>query len=263
MQTTANGIDTHYTLIGPESAPVVMLSHSLATDLAMWRPQLEALSNHYLLLCYDTRGHGATAVPEGPYTLEQLADDAVGLLNALGIEKAHWVGISMGGMIGQALALNHADRLISLTLCDTTSQIPAAANPVWIERIETARAQGMEPLVAPTIERWFSPDYIDRRPDVIDGVRAMIRATPAAGFVGCAQAIMKLDYARRLAEIKLPTLIIVGEEDPGTPVADSELIHENISGSELIILPDARHLTNIEKADDFNRSVSAFLDRME
>jgi 3-oxoadipate enol-lactonase len=262
MQINANGIDTHYTLTGPDSGPVLMFSHSLATHLGMWEPQLDALSDRYRLLRYDTRGHGGTAAPEGPYTLEQLADDAVGLIDAIGIDEIHWVGISMGGMIGQALALNHPDRLTSLTLCDTTSQIPAEASPVWIERIETARAQGMEPLVGPTIERWFSPGYIDRRPDVVDGIRAMIRATPAAGFIGCAQAIMQLDYTRRLAEITLPTLIIVGEEDPGTPVADSELIHGEIGGSELIILPEARHLTSIERADDFNRALSAFLGRV-
>jgi 3-oxoadipate enol-lactonase len=239
---------------------VILFNHSLATHLGMWNPQITPFSKDYRVLCYDTRGHGDTDAPRGPYTLASLARDAANLLDVLGIDKVHWVGISMGGMIGQAFALAYPDRLMSLALCDTTSEIPAEAHSVWNERIETARTQGMESLVEPTIDRWFSPGFVQRQPQTVETIRDMIRATPVEGFIGCSQAIMQLDFTGRLAEIRAPTLILVGEDDPGTPVAASELIHANMKGSELVVLPGARHLTNIEKTEDFNHALRDFLE---
>ena len=259
MKARTDTIQCHYTLAGPDSAPVILFSHSLATHSGMWKPQVTPFSRDYRVLCYDTRGHGETDVPRGPYTLASLARDAANLLDVLGIDKVHWVGISMGGMIGQAFALAYPERLMSLALCDTTSEIPAEARPVWNERIETATTQGMEPLVEPTIDRWFSPEFVQRQPQTVATIRDMIRATPVEGFIGCSQAIMELDFTERLAEIRAPTLILVGENDPGTPVAASELIHAKVKGSELIVVPGARHLTNIEKAEDYNRALGDFL----
>jgi 3-oxoadipate enol-lactonase len=261
MRITANGIQVHYTLNGPASAPVVMLSHSLATTLAMWEPQAAALAARYRVLRYDTRGHGGTDAPSGAYTLELLAEDARALLQVLDIRRVHFVGLSMGGMIGQMLGLTHPELLRSLVLCDTSSRVPAEARSMWDERIRMAETQGMEPLVQSTIARWFTPTYVEKHPEVVEPVRAMIRRTPPQGFAGCGQAIKMLDLTDQLPRIGAPTLVIVGEDDPGTPVAASRTIHERIRGSELVILKSAAHLSNVEQPEAFARALLGFLDR--
>jgi 3-oxoadipate enol-lactonase len=262
MKITANGITMHYEMEGPESAPVVTLSHSLATDLSMWDLQVAVLKSGYRVLRYDTRGHGGTDAPEGPYTLEQLAEDARALLQTLGISKTHFMGISMGGMIGQILALKHPGMLRSLVLCDTSSRIPEEALPIWEERIGLAQEQGMEALVEPTMERWFTASFRRKSLPALHKIRGMIRTTPLKGYVGCSRAIMRLNLTERLSEITLPTFIVVGEEDPGTPVAASQAIHKKIKGSELVILKSAAHLSNIEQQDAFNTAVMDFLRRL-
>ncbi len=258
MQINANGINIHYTLEGPPDAPVILFSHSLATDAGMWAAQA-SFAGDYRLLNYDTRGHGNSGAPGGDYSLQSLADDAAALLTALDIDRVHWVGISMGGMIGQAFALAYPRRLLSLSLCDTMSELPAGAAPAWEERIRTAVEQGMEALVAPTIERWFSPAFTASAHDQVDRIRAMIRATPVVGYLGCSRAIMALDLTERLSAITAATLIVVGEDDPSTPPAASELIHGRINGSQLQVVPGARHLCNIEKAGEFNAVLQTFL----
>jgi 3-oxoadipate enol-lactonase len=261
MKITANGISINYTLEGPASAPVVTLSHSLATNLSMWDPQIPALTPRYRVLRYDTRGHGGTDAPRGAYSLDQLAEDARALLQALGFARTHLIGLSMGGFIGQILALTYPQMLQSLVLCDTTSRVPPDAKPMWDERIRAAQAHGMELHVEPTIGRWFTAPFRERRPDVVDRVRAMIRATKPAGYIGCCHAIAALDLTDRLQAIAVPTLVIVGEEDPGTPVTASRTIHERIKGSELVILKSASHLSNMEQPEAFNRAVTTFLAR--
>ena len=262
MKITANGISMNYVLDGPAGAPVVTLSHSLATDLSMWEPQLKPLQARFRVLAYDTRGHGGTDAPAGAYSLGQLADDARGLLEALGIARAHWVGLSMGGMIGQTLALSRPDTLQSLSLCDTSSRIPAEAKPLWNERITTAETKGMDPHVEPTIARWLTPKFVESRPDVVNLVRDMIRRTNARGYAGCCHAIRELDLTDRLSAITLPTLIIVGAQDVGTPVAASKAIQERIKGSELVILDPASHLSNIEQPEAFTAALQKFLSRV-
>lgn len=262
MKISANGITMHYEMEGPKSAPVVTLSHSLATDLSMWDSQAAVLKSAYRVLRYDTRGHGGTDAPEGPYTLEQLAEDVRALLQALRIPKTHFMGISMGGMIGQALALKNPGMLQSLILCDTSSRIPEEALPIWEERIGLAQNQGMEALAASTMERWFTAPFRGKPLPELEKVRRMINTTPVKGYVGCSRAIMRLNLTERLREITLPAFIIVGEEDPGTPVAASRAIHEQIKGSELVILKSAAHLSNIEQQDTFNTAVTGFLKRL-
>jgi len=262
MKISANGISMNYTFDGPADAPVVTMSHSLATDRGMWDPTVPALTSRFRVLRYETRGHGETEAPRGAYTLEQLADDARALLHALGIQRTHWVGLSMGGMIGQVLALKAPDVLLSLSLCDTSSRIPADAKPQWEDRIRTAEAKGMEPLVEPTLARWFTAPFRERRKDVVDRVATMIRTTPVAGYVGCCHAISALNLTDRLSAIKLPTIVIVGEDDPGTPVAASRLIAENIKGARLEIISSAAHLSNIEQPEAFNRALSSFLEKV-
>jgi 3-oxoadipate enol-lactonase len=213
------------------------------------------------VLRFDTRGHGNSDAPAGAYTLEQLSADAVGLLEALNIETVHFVGLSMGGMIGQCLALDYSERLMSLALCDTAAIMPEETQPIWQQRIDAAGESGMAGQVNETLERWFRPEYLQLNPPEVEMIRQQILATPPAGYIGCCEAIRRLQYLERLEQIKLPTLIMVGEEDPGTPVAASEAMHARISGSKLVILPEARHLSNIEQAEAFNTALMEFLTR--
>jgi 3-oxoadipate enol-lactonase len=259
MKITANGISVEYALEGPATAQVITLSHSLATDLSMWDGQARSLAGRYRVLRYDARGHGGTDAPAGGYSLDQLADDARALLDALGIRRTHFIGLSMGGMIGQTLALKAPQYLSSLILCDTSSRIPADAKPLWDERIATAESKGMEPLVEPTIGRWFTAPFRERRPDVVEPVRAMIRSTNPLGYSGCCHAISALNLTDRLSAITLPTLVVVGEEDQGTPVAASRAIHDQIKGSRLVVLKSAAHLSNVEQPEAFNAAVTEFL----
>jgi 3-oxoadipate enol-lactonase len=255
----ANGIKMNYELSGKEQAPVVVLSHSLACSMLMWTPQLERLESVFRVLRYDTRGHGGSDAPPGPYSLAQLIDDAIGLLDKLEIDRIHWVGVSMGGMIGQGMALSHSDRLESLVLADTAAIIPAEAQPVWQERIDAVHQEGMKVVAEPTLERWFTPDYLRQNLPVVDQIRQQIFATPVKGYIGCSEAIRRLNYLDQLAAIQTPTLIMVGADDPGTPVAASEAMHTRIAGSKLVVIPSAAHLANIEQAEIFNANLMTFL----
>jgi 3-oxoadipate enol-lactonase len=260
MRIVAGDIVTHYRLDGPADAPVVTLSHSLAASLEMWEPQLPALTRRFRVLRYDTRGHGGSEVPPGAYTLSMLADDVRGLLDALGIARTHFVGISMGGMIGQTIALEHPEILDRLVLADTASHMPPETGPLWEERIANVERHGMAPRVEETIGRWFTPPFIASSPDVVDRIRTLIRTTAPQGFIGCSRAIQGLHHTDRLGEIETPTLIIVGANDLGTPVALSEVMRERIPGSKLVVLESAAHLSNIEQAERFNQALTRFLE---
>jgi 3-oxoadipate enol-lactonase len=255
MKIKANGIQMNYELSGNGDAEVVMLSHSLASSLVMWQPQMDLLNRHFRVLAYDTRGHGDSEATAPPYTLAQLGEDAVALLDALGIDTVHWVGLSMGGMIGQCVALDHPNRFRSLSLCDTAAIISREADPVWQERIDLARKEGMGPLVQATLERWFTPPFLALDPPMVDVIRNHILATPVDGYIGCSEAIRRLDHLDRLSEIRVPTLIMVGEDDPGTPVEASRAMHKRIPQSKLVILPSAAHLSNIEQTEAFNHAL--------
>jgi len=255
----ANGIQMNYELSGKKESPVIVLSHSLASSLVMWNPQMDALNPHFQVLRCDMRGHGKSDVTPGSYTLELLAEDVIGLLDALDIDRVHFVGLSIGGMIGQSLALNHLHRLRSLALCDSASIIPQEAQPIWQERINKALSKGMKAQVDETMERWFTPSFFKQSSPMLEIIRKQILATPVQGYIGCAEAIRKLNYLDQLSKIKIPTLIMVGEDDPGTPVSASEAMHKRLSNSKLVILPSARHLSNIEQAEAFNATLLKFL----
>ena len=259
MKARANGIDVNYEVHGREGAPWLALSHSLACSVRMWDPQIAALKDQYRILAYDTRGHGASGAPKGAYTLELLADDLHFLLKELKIEKPHFCGLSMGGMIGQTYALKYPGSLRSLTLADTTSRYPAEAWPLWQERIATAQAKGMAPLAQPTLERWFTEPFRRANAAAVDAIRKLILATPVAGYAGCCHAIPKINLTARLREIKCPILVIVGEQDPGTPPSMAREIHENAPGSKLVVLPQAAHLSNLEQPEGFSRALRDFL----
>lgn len=259
MKSTVNGNEMSYRVDGPEGAPVVMLSHSIATNLEMWAPQMAALEGRYRVLRYDTRGHGGSAVGAAEYSFEMLAADVVALMDHLAIERCHFVGLSLGGMIGMALALAASQRLLSLALCNTMSELPEGADALWTERIAGVRAGGMAGLVEATVGRWFTAPYIARDAG-FEPVRAMIGATPAEGYMGCCRAILGLDFGARLSAIQAPTLIVAGAEDQATPVARSDDMHRYIPGSRLEVLAGAAHLSNWEQPGAFNEVLLGFLE---
>ncbi|MDP1610289.1 MAG: 3-oxoadipate enol-lactonase [Sulfuritalea sp.] len=253
-----NGISIHYTIEG--SGPWVTLSHSLTTDLSMWDELAAALAPSFTVLRYDTRGHGNSSAPEGAYSFDQLAADVVGLLDVLDVESTHFVGLSMGGMIGQHLALAAPQRLDKLVIASSTSHIPPVVGPVWDERIAMVRAQGCAAMVEGTLSRWFTPGFRAARPEVMRRIGQLIAATPPAGYIGCAAAIRGLDITARIAAIATPTLVIAGADDPGTPPAMSEVIAAAIPGARLEIIASASHLSCIEQPEIFTRLVSDFLE---
>lgn len=260
MKAASNGIDIHYRIDG--EGPWLTMSHSLACNLHMWDEQLPALTHKFKVLRFDTRGHGQSSAPSGAYTLEQLADDVKGLFDALGVDRTHWVGLSMGGMIGQAFALKYPGIFRSVVLADTTSRRPSNAEQMWAERMRIAQEQGMDALVESTLERWFTAPYRGARHDVMERIGNDIRSTPVAGFVGCCHAISKVDFLDRLKEIRIPALVMVGEHDHGTPPEMAQQIHANLPGSELQFIASAAHLSNIEQTQIFNGALTRFLERV-
>ncbi len=263
MRLTVNGIDLACQVDGPDDAPVLVLNHTLATSRAMWRAQIPHLSGRHRVISFDMRGHGESAAPDYPYNLEMLAEDVIGVLDGLGVERpAIFLGISIGGMVGQALGLRHPDRFRALILCNTASRTSPEGRAGFDQRIEAVRKDGIEGQVQPTLERWLSAEFRSRDPQTTKWVADMVRGTPVAGMVGCCEAIKALDYTDQLDRITLPTLIIAGEKDPGAPVAASEVIRDRIKGAHLEVITGCLHQTPIEAPDTFNRIVGAFLERL-
>ncbi len=256
-----NGIELACRFDGPENGHVVMMSNSLMSDHTMWDVTVPALVDRYRVLRYDTRGHGRSATTPGPYSIEMLADDAIGLLDQLSIRKVHFVGLSMGGMIGQQLGARFPERVYSLSLCDTASEMPPRS--VWEERFATALTQGMAGLVESTILRWFTPQFIARDPQSVEKVRRMISGTPLEGYLGCASAVRDMSQTTMLLHVKSPTLVLVGRQDPACTVEKSTVLHRMIDGSEMVVLEEAAHLSNIEQPHAFNSTLRAFIDRVD
>jgi 3-oxoadipate enol-lactonase len=261
-QIRANGIDIHYRIDGDRAParPWLVFGHCLACDHTMWDAQAQVFSQALNVLRYDTRGHGATSAPAGDYTIELLAEDLKALLDALKIPRCHFVGISMGGMIGQMAALRWPAQFASLTLVDTASRYAPEMRAMWDQRIAAVRTpQGMHAAVPATLERWFTAGFRQMRPDVTAKIGALIRATPVHGFVGCAQAIARLNLTARLGSITCPTLVIVGDEDRSTPLAMAEEIVRAIPDARLVRIPNAAHLSSVEQPDRFNEALRTFL----
>jgi len=264
MRLDVGGIGLYYEVhgdVGDEARPWLVFSHSLACHAGMWWPQLAEFARDYRVLAFDTRGHGRSDAPEGDYTMDMLADDAHSLMRTLGIRSAHFAGLSMGGMIGQALTLRHPQLIDSLTIADSTSRWPADAIELFAQRAATAMRSGMSALVEATLARWFTPEFHKSDADAVARVGDMILHTPVAGYVGCSAAIPRINMTQRLREITCPILIMVGDRDPGTPVAMSQAIHDNALGSELVIIEHAAHLSNVEQPAIFNRALRRFLDQ--
>lgn len=259
MRAQINGIEVEYAVDGTQG-PWLVMSHSLGCDISMWDPQIPALAPGYRVLRYDTRGHGRSASTPGGYTLDQLADDAAALMDHVGIDKAVWIGFSMGGMIGQTFALKYPRRTQALVLADTTSEHHATPQSVWDERIRVAREEGIGPLVQPAIGRWFTQTFRDSAPDAVAKVAEQIGGTSVDGWAGCCAAIASIHTTPRLNEINCPVLVIVGELDIGTPLASALDIHRGLPDSVLAVISDAAHMTCIEQPLQFNRALRQFLD---
>jgi 3-oxoadipate enol-lactonase len=244
---------------GPAEAPCVLFSHSIMTSSAMWRGQLQRLrAAGYRAIAYDARGHGRSVVSAAPYTLRQLADDVIALMDAMGIARAHFVGLSLGGMIAFDLAARCPQRLHSAVICDARADSPPAFAAPWEERIALAREQGMRPLVAPTIARWFAPSFQEGAE--AQAVQAMLRATPPQGFIGTANALQDFDLRAGLPGIKLPVTMICGENDGVLPAEMASLTGQ-IPDAVLEMIPAAGHLPNIENPAAFDAALMRHLAR--
>jgi 3-oxoadipate enol-lactonase len=259
--TKVNGVDVAYRFDGPEDGPVLLVANSLMANGSMWDGNVAALADRYRVLRYDKRGHGASGVSDGPYTIAQLADDAVGLLDALKIEKAHFMGLSIGGMIGQQLGARYPERILSLSLCNTASEMPPRS--LWEERFEIARAQGIAGLVDGTIKRWFTSAFIERAPQEIEKVRQMILGTNLNGYIACGSAVRDMAQSTMLLKIKTPTLVLSGRDDPACTVDQGTVLHRLIDHSKMVIIEQAAHLSNIEQPEVFNRTVREFIDSVD
>ncbi len=255
-------IDIAYRWDGNPAGPVVMMAHALGSSHRIWDSQIAALQDRYHLLRYDWRGHGETDAPDGPYTLAQFLDDAVGLMDVLAIEKVHWAGISTGGMIGQGLGIHFPDRIRSLTLCNTTSWSTDGYRAFVDERRKIVLEQGIEPVWEMTKRLWFSDAYVDAESAAYHAVRADYIRTPVAGYLGAMAAVADLAYRDELDRITAPVTIIAAGDDPVTPLERSEEIRDRIAGATLSVIEGQRHFSNVEVPNRFNAFLRAGLDRM-
>ena len=237
----------------------VVLAHAIGLDHRMWDALVAALRPRYRVVAFDTRGHGASPVPPRPYTLAQLADDAAALLDRLGVGKAHWVGLSMGGMIGQAFALAHPQRLGRLVLANTTSTYGPGGKANWQARIQLVEDGGLAAIRDAVEQRYFSEAFRREHAGEVAATMARFMACPAQGYLGCCDAIADLDFSKDLPRIASPTLVIAGSADVGTPVAMSEALAAGIPGARLALLDGAAHLSSAEQPAAFNRLVGDFL----
>ncbi|MBA8824508.1 3-oxoadipate enol-lactonase [Saccharopolyspora lacisalsi] len=240
----------HHELNGPEQAPVLVLSNSLGTDLSMWDEQLSVLTEHFRVLRYDQRGHGGTRATSGPYDLRGLGDEVLALLDHLGIARAHFAGVSLGGMTGMWLAQNAPERIDRLALLCTSAELGPPSN--WRQRAELVRREGTAAVAESSLSRWFTPALAGRS-DVVDKYSGMITAASDEGYAGCCEAIASMDLVDRLGEIGAGTLVVSGEQDQATPPEHGERIAAAVPGARMETLSQAAHLANVEQSETVNR----------
>lgn len=247
-----------HTTLGPEDAPVLVLANSLGTRWEMWDMQVEALSEHFRLVRYNHRGHGGSEVPPGPYSMADLGGDVISLLDELGVKKFSFCGLSIGGMVGMWVASEIPERIERLALVCTS---PKMGTPdMWNERAETARTEGVSALKDAVLERWYTDAFHERDPEAVARTGEMLSDTPGEGYAGCCEAIRDMDLTERLGRITAPTLVVSASEDPATPPDHGEAINAAIPDSEMIVIENASHLSNIEQPEAVT---SALLDHLK
>ncbi|KVE31235.1 3-oxoadipate enol-lactonase [Burkholderia sp. TSV86] len=255
---SVNGIRLHYRIdrAARADAPWLVFSNSLGADLSMWAPQVGALVQHFNLLRYDTRGHGHSEAPAGSYTLEQLTGDVLGLLDHIGAERAHFCGVSMGGLTGAALAARHSARIGRVVLANTAAKI--GSPEVWAPRAAKARSEGMAVLADAVLQRWFTPAFFAREPRLIDVIRDVFVHTDQNGYAANCDALNAADLRDEVSRIAVPTLVVTGAHDQSTPAGQGRALAAAIAGSKHVEF-DCAHISNIECADDFSRALIDFL----
>jgi 3-oxoadipate enol-lactonase len=237
---------TPYSIVdGPADAPALVLANSLGATVDMWEPQLPALAERYRVVRFDTRGHGRSAVPPGPYSIGDLGGDVLALLDQLGVARAHFCGLSLGGMVGMWLAAHAPERIDRLVLCCTSAR-PGAPES-WAHRAATVRAEGTRAVADLVVGRWLTPEYAHRRPDLVARLRAMVTATPAEGYASCCGAIERLDLTTALPRITAPTLVLHGADDPAFAPSHGADIAAAVPGARFTLVRDAAHLANVEQ----------------
>jgi 3-oxoadipate enol-lactonase len=246
----------HYALKGESGTPALVFSNSLGANFSMWEPQASELRKKFRLLRYDTRGHGQSSSTPGPYSIEQLGRDVIALLDALELDRVHFCGLSMGGMIGMWLAVNAPEGLRKLVLSNTGARI--GTSEAWNARIEAVRKNGMKSVAAAVVERWFSPAFREKAPATVSNTLKMLEEANPEGYAACCAAVRDFDFREQLSKIRMPVLVIAGAHDPATPPADGRFLVDHIPGARYVEL-DAAHLSNIEDQARFTREVTSFL----
>jgi 3-oxoadipate enol-lactonase len=262
MKVDANGSTFNYRIDGAQG-PWVMLSHGLATDLSMWDELTEALKDRYRVLRYDARGHGSSAAPAGNYSLDQLVDDAAGILDALDVKHTYFAGLSMGGMVGLGLMIRHPHKIKGAVIADSRHTTTAEFTKAWHDRIAAVRKGGIEAVVASTVSRWSSEGLTVRNPAAVARMEKMVRGTSVNGYCGCAAALAQLNYGSRLKQITAPALVMCGDEDHGAPPENSRQMAAMIEGARFVEIEQAGHIANIEQPGIFNAAVRGFFDEIE
>lgn len=245
---------------GLEGAPWVMLSNSLGADLSMWDGQVDLLARKYRVLRYDQRGHGESDAPDGPYSLDMLVADALAIMDHHGVEKADWIGLSMGGMTGMGLAIHHADRFGRMVLADARSVATDAYKQMWDQRIAAIEKGGVEAVVAGSLGVWLTEEFRAAHPDVAAACAEMIAGTSAKGYIANCHALRELDYFQHLDKIALPVLYLCGDKDKGAPPEEMRQMAKVTPGARYVEIPDAGHLANIDQPEAFNAALAEFLD---
>jgi 3-oxoadipate enol-lactonase len=246
----------HYALEGPSGAPALVFSNSLGTNYSMWDPQVAVFRKQLRVLRYDTRGHGQSSLTAGPYTIEQLGKDVIALLDALDLDRVHFCGLSMGGMIGMWLGVNAPERLHKLALCNTGAKI--GTPEAWNARIEAVKKNGMKSVATAVVDRWFTPAFRQKAPATIANTLKMLEGTNPDGYAACCAAVRDFDFREQLCNIRIPALVISGTHDPATPPADGRFLAQHIPGARYVEL-NAAHLSNLEDQDRFNNELVSFL----
>ncbi|WP_104509971.1 3-oxoadipate enol-lactonase [Acinetobacter indicus] len=255
---TSQDAEINYQTFGDAAKPALVFSNSLGTNFKMWQPQIDHFQQDFFVICYDTRGHGASSAPQGPYTLDQLGQDVVNLLDHLNIEKAAFCGISMGGLTGQWLAINKPERFSHVVVCNTAAKI--GQEQAWNERAALVREQGLPPIASTAAGRWFTEPFIQSNAATVATLSNDLGAGSPEGYASCCEALAKADVREQLKDIQVPVLIVAGQQDPVTTVADGEFMQQRIANAELFEI-NASHISNIEQPEAFNQAVQAFIQR--